>query len=74
MDSPSSALTVLDRPKARREVQISLALAGGWDVTATLDGHVVFSRHCADWHRAERARAYLESELARVESYAKSAA
>ena len=36
---------------------------GGWDVTATLDGRVVATRHCRDWHRAERARAAVTGEL-----------
>ena len=44
-------------------VQVSGGQVGGWDVTATLDGRVVASRHCDDWHRAERARAALTTEL-----------
>ena len=44
-------------------VEISAGDPGGWDVTATLDGRVVASRHCRDWHRAERARAAATSDL-----------
>jgi hypothetical protein len=38
-------------------------MSGGWDVTAVHDGRVVVTRHCADWHRAERARRLLTFEL-----------
>ena len=44
-------------------VEISGGYPGGWDVTATLDGRVVTRRHCVDWHRAERARTALTTEL-----------
>ena len=44
-------------------VEISPGDPGGWDVTATLDGRIVASRHCRDWHRAERARSAATSEL-----------
>jgi hypothetical protein len=37
-------------------VQVTGGQVGGWDVTATLNGRVVASRHCDDWHRTERAR------------------
>jgi hypothetical protein len=29
---------------------------GGWQVDALLDGRIIASRHCSDWHRVERAR------------------
>lgn len=29
---------------------------GGWRVEALVDGRIVASRHCSDWHRVERAR------------------
>jgi hypothetical protein len=38
-------------------------MSGGWDVTAVHHGRVVMRRHCADWHRAERARRLLSFEL-----------
>jgi hypothetical protein len=44
-------------------VAVSSAEDGGWDITATLDGRVVASRHCYDWHRVERARKWVETEL-----------
>ena len=44
-------------------VEISAVDPGGWDVTATLDGRIVAARHCRDWHRTERARAAMTSEL-----------
>jgi hypothetical protein len=45
------------------EVCIRATPDGGWDVTAALDGRVVGTRHCTDWHRAERARRQLEFML-----------
>jgi hypothetical protein len=44
-------------------VRVSSGQTGGWDVTATLNGRVVASRHCDDWHRTERARLALTTEL-----------
>jgi hypothetical protein len=44
-------------------VEISPGDPSGWDVTATLDGRIVATRHCRDWHRTERARAAVTSEL-----------
>jgi len=44
-------------------VQVTGGQMGGWDVTATLNGRVVARRHCGDWHRAERSRAALTTEL-----------
>lgn len=41
------------------DVAVTLAPSGGWQVTATLDGHVVASQHCDDWHRVERVRDHL---------------
>jgi hypothetical protein len=37
-----------------RDVCIKPAVHGGWNVTATVDGRVLATRHCGDWHRAER--------------------
>ena len=44
-------------------IEVSGGHTGGWNVTATLDGRVVTNRHRDDWHRAERARAALTTEL-----------
>jgi hypothetical protein len=45
------------------DVRILATRDGGWDVTALLDDRVVATRHCTDWHRAERARRQLEFML-----------
>jgi hypothetical protein len=37
------------------DVRMTLAGDGGWDVIATLGGHILAIQHCTDWHRAERA-------------------
>lgn len=53
---------ILVDPQARTgKVEISLGSNGGWNVTARVDGRVVVMRHCTDWHRAERAREWMES-------------
>jgi hypothetical protein len=39
-----------------RQVHVSNAPNGGWNVIGTVDGRVVDTRHCEDWHRVERAR------------------
>jgi hypothetical protein len=47
-------------PRAQTtRVHVSLAVHSGWEVTATVDGRVVATRHCSDWHRVE----YLCSQL-----------
>lgn len=45
-------------------VDVCATEGGGWDITATLDGRLIASRHCDDWHRAERACSWAQSELA----------
>ncbi|MGE0449301.1 MAG: hypothetical protein AB7Q29_06940 [Vicinamibacterales bacterium] len=44
-------------------MDVRAAAGGGWDVSATLDGHLVARRHCGDWHKTERACAWVESEI-----------
>jgi hypothetical protein len=46
---------------------VSAAAGGGWDITATVDGHVVAARHAGDWHRTERMCRRLEDEVRRRE-------
>jgi len=63
-----AAQPIIDMPLAMSEerpcqVQVSLAVNEGWNVTVTLDGRVVTVRHCHDWHNVERARECWESEL-----------
>ena len=44
-----------DAPRAL-DVQVSCDPRGGWQVDALVDGRVVATRHCDDWHRVERVR------------------
>jgi hypothetical protein len=37
-------------------VHVTCDPRGGWQVDALVDGRIVASRHCNDWHRVERAR------------------
>jgi hypothetical protein len=43
-------------PPRTREVHVTCDPHGGWQVDALVDGRVVATRHCSDWHRVERAR------------------
>ena len=43
----------LPRP---RHVNVTRDPHGGWQVDALVDGRVVATRHCDDWHRVERVR------------------
>ena len=45
----------LDFPRTR-EVHVTCDPHGGWQIDALIDGRVVATRHCSDWHRVERAR------------------
>ena len=63
MATHSMTVPSVDAHGHTARVEITGGDPGGWDVTATLDGRVVASRHCRDWHRAERARAALTTEL-----------
>jgi hypothetical protein len=38
------------------DVAVTQVPSGGWQITATLDGQVVATQHCDDWHRVERVR------------------
>ena len=52
-------------PPRRLEVQIAPTPEGGWDVSATVDGRTVQTRHCNEWHRAERTRRLMQLRLGR---------
>jgi hypothetical protein len=58
-----------DRP---RQLLISSAPNGGWNVSVTVDGRVVEHRHCEDWHRVEQVRREMASKV--VSAYPLSAA
>ena len=54
---------VLEPPTVRithtdREIDVSRDPAGGWLVTATVDGRVIARSHCDHWHRVERVRRF----------------
>ena len=38
----------------------------GWDVHGEVDGQVMLTRHCDDWHRVERSCARFEAALRHV--------
>jgi hypothetical protein len=58
-----SDCSAADRAKYVEDVDVVASADGGWDVTTRLDGRVVATRHCTDWHRAERARRQFEFML-----------
>jgi len=43
-------------PPMTREVHVTSDPQGGWQIDALVDGLVVATRHCDDWHRVERVR------------------
>lgn len=43
-------------PSRPPDVRVTNDPHGGWQVDAVVDGRVVATRHCDDWHRVERAR------------------
>jgi hypothetical protein len=43
-------------PPRPLEVHVTCDPRGGWQVDALIDGRVVATRHCDDWHRVERVR------------------
>jgi hypothetical protein len=47
--------SVTDRRRDVTAVRVNPAVQGGWDVIVTIDDRILASRHCDDWHRAERA-------------------
>jgi hypothetical protein len=53
------------QPHASR-VYVTLADLDGWDMYVEVDGCVVLTEHCADWHRVERRRATLAADLGRA--------
>jgi hypothetical protein len=44
------------QPPMPPQVQVTSDPHGGWQVDALVDGRVVATRHCDDWHRVERVR------------------
>ena len=54
-----------DHQDHANDVHVVPAPDGGWNVTAFRDGRLVV-RHCADWHRTERARRQLQSQLRQI--------
>lgn len=47
-------------------VYVTLAELDGWDIFVEIDGCVVLTEHCTEWHRVERRRAALAADLARA--------
>jgi hypothetical protein len=45
------------------DVHVTRDPHGGWQIDAFVDGRVVATRHCDDWHRVERARRTLAQAL-----------
>jgi hypothetical protein len=43
---------------------MSPASHDGWDIHVELDGRILATEHCSDWHRVERRRALLEAQFA----------
>jgi hypothetical protein len=54
---------MIDHQSHQDHVHVSTSMSGGRDVTALLDGHVMWTCHCDDWHRTERARRRMELAL-----------
>ena len=51
-------------PPTSLGVEVTRDPEGGWRINALRDGRVVATRHSDDWHRVERARRTLASDLA----------
>jgi hypothetical protein len=43
-------------------------VARGWDVHGEMDGRIMMTRHCDDWHRVERSCARLEAALRHLDA------
>jgi hypothetical protein len=48
--------------RARALCSITPVGNGGWILSVEVDDHVVFARHCSEWHRVERLRDWLERQ------------
>jgi hypothetical protein len=47
---------VAEQSQTAPEVHVTWDPHGGWQVDALVDGRIVATRHCDDWHRVERVR------------------
>ena len=63
-DAPLASLSAAS-PHASR-VYVTLADLDGWDIYVEIDGCIVLTEHCTDWHRVERRRATLAGDLGRA--------
>jgi surface antigen Omp85-like protein len=61
MSCPSIQEPLADDQAGR--VDASVTEDGGWTITAVVGGRTIAVRHYHDWHRVERARTWLKSEL-----------
>ena len=50
-----------------RRFQITFLDLTGWEVREEADSHIVSSRVYEDWHRVERARAWFQLSVGRLE-------
>ena len=50
-----------------RRFRITFQDLSGWEVREEADSHVVSSRVYEDWHRVERARAWFQLSVGRLE-------
>ena len=62
---PEGEVHSVARPHASR-VHVTLAEVDGWDIRVEINGCVVLTEHCSDWHRVERCQAALATDLARA--------
>ena len=65
MADASLAAVSAANPHASR-VYVMLAEPAGWDIYVEIDGCVVLTEHCTDWHRVERRHVVLAADLARA--------
>lgn len=63
---PDASLVFLSVPSPHASrVYVTLADLDGWDIYVEIDGCIVLTEHCTDWHRAERRGAILAADLGR---------
>lgn len=65
MADASPASVSAASPHASR-VYVTLAEPAGWDIYVEIDGCIVLTDHCTDWHRVERRQVVLTADLARA--------
>ena len=64
---PDASLVSLSAPSPHASrVYVTLADLDGWDIFVEIDGCIVLTEHCTDWHRVERRRATLAGDLGRA--------